>query len=168
LVCSLLNRFDTSPPPTPSPRTSTVATSTPVPTPIPTAITSASATPQSSDSKSDTPKLKIGLGVGIAAAGLLILGALIWFLRSRKQAKDSGAWDDQGASMSGAPHAGFYNKRATAQRQGDLGFGVQSTGMHGIQSNDFDSKNVPSYSVIASGPSIPPRSPSRLMQGNEF
>lgn len=64
----------------------------------------------------------------------------------------------------------FYVKRGTLQRQEDLGLGLQSTGMHEVQNPhpaDLDTKSVP-YSSTASGPSIPPRSPSRLAQGNEF
>ena len=74
--------------------------------------------------------------------------------------------------MSGVPDdlGRYYVKRGTLQRQEDLGLGLQSTGMHEVQNphaGDLDAKSVP-YSSTASGPSIPPRSPSRLAQGNEF
>ena len=76
--------------------------------------------------------------------------------------------------MSGVPNdmGRFYVKRGMIQRQEDLGLGLQSTGMHRAevqagQPADLDTKSVP-YSSTASGPSIPPRSPSRLAQGNEF
>ena len=74
--------------------------------------------------------------------------------------------------MSGVPDniRRFCVKRGTVQRDKDLGLGLQSTGMHSVQSTqagELDSKSVP-YSATASGPPIPPRSLRRLAQGNKF
>lgn len=91
------------------------------------------------------------------------------------------AWGDQ--NMEGVPDdmGKFYVQRGTVQRQQDMGLGLQSTGMHGIDHDigpvpvDRDSKGVsygssttPTQGTQASRPSVPPRSPSRLASGNEF
>ena len=89
------------------------------------------------------------------------------------------AWGDQ--NMEGLPNdmGRYYVERGTVQRQQDMGLGLQSTGMHGINehdvgtvSQDRDSKGI-SYgssttATQASRPLVPPRSPSRLASGNEF
>ena len=65
----------------------------------------------------------------------------------------------------------FYVQRGQVQRQEDLGLGLQSTGMHRVQSmqeEELEPKSPVEYSSTARGPSIPPRSPSRLTGGQEF
>jgi hypothetical protein len=71
--------------------------------------------------------------------------------------------------MSGAgalPFNKFYVRRGTVQRQEDPGLGLQSTRMHaedagiGIAERDYG------LGGGVDGPSIPPRSPSRVLSGD--
>jgi hypothetical protein len=83
-------------------------------------------------------------------------------------------WGDP--NMEGVPNdmGRFYVQRGTVQRQQEMGLGLQSTGMHDVEPvpADRDSKGISYGSSItptqASRPSVPPRSPSRVANGNEF
>jgi hypothetical protein len=179
VIDSLLNRSDTSGPP-PKPTSSIIAASTPGPTSTShtsTAIASAAATTtgaSSSSSKSLTTGAKAGIGVGVSIAGLLIIAALAWFflLRKRQERESSPPWDDQSMSAVSSGIGKFYVQRGQVQRQEDMGLDLQSTGMHGMQAphlEDMSSKSrYSSATGGVDGPSIPPRSPSRIMQGRPF
>lgn len=123
---------------------------------------------------------KIGLGVGVGIAGLLILSALLFFLvRHRKQSQvvaDNAPWDN--SSMSGAtasPLNKFYVQRGQVQRQEDPGLGLQSTGMQHFEDSPpigtalgrkESIRESSSKFVQIDGPTIPPRSPSRVQRGD--
>ena len=164
--CSLLNSSATSPPPKPAASTFSVA-----PTSTPTAAGSATAT-HSASSSSHGSGAKIGIGVGVALAGLLLIAALTWFLlRRRRQRRESEIWSDQNMSGAQGDLGKFYVQRGQIQRKEDLGLGLQSTGMHQDEVEDADEPHPTSpasYRSMRHGPSLPPRSPSRLTGGTEF
>jgi hypothetical protein len=67
--------------------------------------------------------------------------------------------------MSGAtasPFNKFYVQRGQVQRQEDPGLGLQSTAMH-VDDADVGARE---YRTTVDGPSIPPRSPSRVLRGD--
>jgi hypothetical protein len=102
-----------------------------------------------------------GIGAGAGVAALALIAVLVWWYRRRKDKK---AWE-----MSGVPAdmERFYIKRGTIQRQEDMNLGLQSTGMHDAreisEEEGMDVKSSQYHSSKSSGPSIPPRSPSRVI-----
>jgi hypothetical protein len=118
---------------------------------------------------------KVGLGVGVGIAGLLVLSALLFFLVRHKKTKtvtDNAPWDN--SSMSGAtasPFNKFYVQRGQVQRQEDPGLGLQSTGMQHFEESPpigtaLGRRESSSKFVQIDGPTIPPRSPSRVLRGD--
>ena len=171
MVCSLLNYNDTAGPPPPTSTSSTSSTVAPTPKPTQTTATT-DATPvagssQSTASKSGgTSKSTIGIAVGVTLAGLIALAALAyWFFRARKQKIESGSWDDQSVP---SDMGKYYVKRGMVQRQEDLGLGLQSTGMHEIQRAPASEGRSMGTRTPPYRPSVPPRSPSRIISGEPF
>jgi hypothetical protein len=62
----------------------------------------------------------------------------------------------------------FYVKRGTIQRQEDLGLGLQSTGMQEIQRAPPSEGGSMGTGTPPYRPSVPPRSPSRIISGEPF
>ena len=170
MVCSLLNYNDTAGPPKPTSTSSMSSTVAPTPTPTPTTATTNS-TPtavsaQPTTSKSGTPKSTIGIAVGVTLAGLITLAALVyWFFRARRRKIESGSWDSQSVP---SDMGKFYVKRGTVQRQEDMGLGLQSTGMEEIQRAPLSEGGSMGTRTPPYRPSVPPRSPSRIISGEPF
>ncbi|KAL3424180.1 Fasciclin-like arabinogalactan protein-like protein 7 [Phlyctema vagabunda] len=166
VIDNLLNRFDQSPP---ARVTTAVSTSYSFPTATPTANTPAANTDvpdtrtQPEKSKSGVSGTTIGIAVGVTVAGLISLAALVWcLLRARKRKMQPTAWDDQRNSVVSSDIGGKpYAASERIQRE-EAVFGSPSTGMNEISTGGLTGQNSPPYNAR---PSVPPRSPSRVIPG---
>jgi len=175
--CSLLNRFDQSPPPaletTSSTRTSSTPTSTSTTTPTTTSTpsrtndTSTIVSASSSKSSGLSTGAEAGIGIGVSVFGLALIAALRFLLLRVRKQKQLNGMSDSGSTSVGTPKMGnFRAKRGMIQTQENMRLGLQNTlGMNENQiSNAHGEENLGTTTSV-SGPNIPPRSPSRALKG---
>ena len=172
IACSLLDRFNKSPPQFPEATSSTTTSSTPTATSTPPAVinTSDTSKPKSaSSSKSSdlSTGAQVGIGIGASALGLALIAGLVFFLLRHKKQKQIRGMLDSGSTSVGTPEKGmFYGKRGTIQTQEDTRSGLHNTvGMGEYQPSTAHGENNYGTTTSVSGPNIPPRSPNRALRG---